>query len=80
MTNLEGHSVLELIEEHLQLAHADDKVWQAELVLHVPAQGAKLEPLLHMAYIEWHRACSSHGIATDAGAGIQAETTAYFGS
>lgn len=45
--DLEGHSVLELIQKHLQLAHTDDEVWQAELVLHIPTQRPKLETLLH---------------------------------
>ena len=39
--HLEGDSILELIQKHLQLAHTDDKVWQAELILYIPAQRPK---------------------------------------
>ncbi len=45
---LERYSFLELIQEHLQLPDTDDKVRQAELVLHIPAQRPKLESLLHI--------------------------------
>ena len=48
MSHLEGHSILKFIQEHLQLAHADDKVWQAELILYIPAKRPKLQPLLQI--------------------------------
>lgn len=46
--DLEGHIILELIQKHLQLAHADHKVRQAKLVLHIPPQRPKLQSLLQV--------------------------------
>ena len=46
---LEGHSILKLIQEHLELAHTDDKVGQTELVLYIPAKRTKLQTFLQTA-------------------------------
>ena len=45
--DLQGHSILELVQEHLQLTHADHKVRQTELVLYIPAKRTKLQTLLY---------------------------------
>ena len=47
--HLERHCILELIQEHLELPDADDKVRKAELILYIPAKRSKLQSLLHMA-------------------------------
>lgn len=47
--HLERHCILEFIQEHLELPDADDKVRQAELILHIPPKWSKLQSLLHMA-------------------------------
>ena len=41
-----------LVEEDLQLPHADTKVSLVELIRDVPSQGAKLPPLLHKSMKE----------------------------
>ena len=47
--HLERHSVLELVQEHLELPNTDDKVRKAELILHIPPERPKLQSLLHIA-------------------------------